>query len=202
MGCSRVAGVDEAGRGPLAGPVVVAAVWFPPDWIRGGLPPALAGVHDSKKLSPRRRESLDAALRSDASVRWAISVVEVEEIDRLNILNATHLGMRRALDHLEPAPDHVLVDGLEVPSLHRPQTGVVKGDAKSYSIGAASILAKVTRDRLMAAYDPQWPGYGFRIHKGYPTPAHLAALRRLGPCPIHRRSFAPVAAAATQLGLF
>lgn len=201
-GVLRVAGIDEAGRGPLAGPVAVAAVVLPSAWAVTGLPAALEGLNDSKQLSERRREAYFAALTGRPEIVWRVVVVEAPEIDARNILRATHEGMVRALAALDPAPEHVLVDGLPVPCLAPPQTALVKGDSRSYSIAAASVLAKVTRDRLMVAYDRQWPAYGFAVHKGYPTAAHLRALARHGPCPIHRRSFAPVAAAAAQPDLF
>ncbi len=199
-GLLRVAGVDEAGRGPLAGPVVVAAVVLPESWITAGLPPALRGLNDSKQVSARLRDALfEELMRLPAGTRM-VAVVEPEVIDRLNILAATHEGMVQALAGLIPPPDHVLVDGLRVPAIRLPQTALVKGDSRSYSIAAASILAKVTRDRRMQDEDRRWPGYGFAVHKGYPTPDHLRVLARLGPSPIHRRSFAPVA--ATQRLLF
>lgn len=191
-GCRRIAGVDEAGRGPLAGPVIAAVVVFPPGMIRDGLPPGLAGLNDSKRVSPARREALFAFLEAHPEILHSVAESSPEEIDRLNILRATHLAMSRALDQLRPPPDHALVDGRPVPTLSVPQTAVVGGDGRSFSIAAASILAKVTRDRIMCRLDAQYPGYGFAQHKGYPTPAHLGALRRLGPCPVHRRSFAPV----------
>jgi ribonuclease HII len=194
-----VAGVDEAGRGPLAGPVVAAAVVFPEDWIRDGLPEALRRVDDSKQLSEALRESLFAELTRRPEIRFAIAEADAARIDRINILQATHWAMNEALAALAPVPAHALVDGLRVKTLRYPQTPLVKGDARSCSIAAASILAKVTRDRLMVRYDAEFPGYGFAIHKGYPTPAHLAALKRLGPTPIHRRSFAPLK--AEQLSL-
>lgn len=197
---SRIAGVDEAGRGPLAGPVVVAAVVLPLVWIREGPPQEFAGLNDSKQLSPRRRDSFFELLTSTPGIERGIAIVDVEEIDRLNILRATHTGMVRALAQLPSPPDHVLVDGLPVAAITLPQTALVKGDSLSYSIAAASVLAKVTRDRLMVEYDRQWPEYGFAIHKGYPTPQHQRALERHGPCPQHRRSFAPVRQA--QLDLF
>lgn len=185
-GFRRVVGVDEAGRGPLAGPVVVAAVALPPEY-------RLAGLNDSKQLSARQRERLYAALRQEAAIGIGVAVIEVATIDRLNILRATHLGMRQAAAEL--APDFILVDGLPVPGLPCESLALVQGDARCASIAAASIIAKVTRDRLMVAAEETYPGYGFARHKGYGTAAHLAALRRLGPCPLHRRSFAPVAAA-------
>lgn len=198
-GCVRVAGVDEAGRGPLAGPVVAAAVVLPPRWQTDGLPAALRGLNDSKQLTETRREEFFALLTGCAEVCFAIAEVDAVTIDRINILQATHRAMNEALAQLHPAPEHVLVDGRPVKSLRFPQTALVKGDARSYSIAAASVLAKVTRDRLAADWDRQWPEYGFAVHKGYGTPQHLEALRRLGPCPIHRRSFAPLKQAQPQL---
>jgi ribonuclease HII len=192
VGWTRVAGIDEAGRGPLAGPVVAAAVILPFEWIEQGLPDSLGGLNDSKQLTERRREAFFEALQSNKTVVWAVAQADPGEIDQWNILGATHRAMRRAVDALQPQPDHALVDGLPVKGLGRDHTAVVKGDASSFSIAAASVLAKVTRDRWMGEADAQWPGYGFAKHKGYPTPDHLAALAKLGPCPIHRRSFAPV----------
>jgi len=194
-----VAGVDEAGRGPLAGPVVAAAVVFPCDWIRRGLPRELAGLNDSKQLTPARRESFFAILTTRAEMQFAIAETGAAEIDEINILRATHCAMNAALAALPSPPDHVLVDGLRVSSISFPQTALVKGDALSYSIAAASVLAKVTRDRAMREWDRRYPGYGLARHKGYGTPEHLAALARFGPCPIHRRSFAPVKRAEPKL---
>jgi ribonuclease HII len=182
---ARIAGVDEAGRGPLAGPVVVAAVVLNP------LQP-IDGLDDSKKLSEARREKLYPLIIERA---WAYSVVviEPEEIDRLNIFQATMAGMSRAVAGLMPAATEALIDGNKLPKdLPCPGRAIVGGDALEPAISAASILAKVSRDRLMIAMEEQHPGYGFAVHKGYPTPAHLAALERLGPCSQHRRSFAPV----------
>ena len=200
-GCERIAGVDEAGRGPLAGPVVAAAVVFSPEHIRVGLPEPLDEVNDSKKLSAKKRESLFKLLRSLDGLEFGIALVEPAEIDRINILRATHLAMNKALAALGQAPGHVLVDGRPVASLGHAQTPLVKGDSLSYSIAAASILAKVTRDRMMVELDLEFPGYGFAAHKGYGTPGHLDALKRLGPCRVHRHSFAPIKP-RPQLGLF
>lgn len=183
-----VAGVDEVGRGPLAGPVVTAAVVLPP-----GLEPA--GLTDSKALSPARREALAAEIR-ECAVDWALGRAEVAEIDALNILRATMLAMQRAVAGLRRAPDHVLVDGNRCPRLDCSVEAVVGGDGSVACISAASILAKVARDAEMVALDAEYPGYGFAIHKGYGTAAHRVALAQLGPTPAHRRSFAPVAAAA------
>ena len=191
-GLRRVAGVDEAGRGPLAGPVVAAAVLFPPEWIEHGLPLELRGLNDSKQLTARQREGFFSRLTAEPTLRFGVAQVDAEGIDAINILQATHRAMNAALATLHPEPEHVLVDGLKVSSLAFPQTPLVKGDARSYAIAAASILAKVTRDRLMLEYDRTWPAYGFADHKGYGTARHLAALQEHGPCPIHRRTFAPL----------
>jgi ribonuclease HII len=184
-GFSRVAGVDEAGRGPLAGPVVAAAVILP----NGFSHPRL---NDSKKLSEKVRLTLFNELLEAPEVKSAIVEVGPEEIDRINILRATHEAMRRAVAKLHPEPDHVLIDGLPVQPFPKPQTALVGGDGLSLSIAAASILAKVTRDRLMLALDAEYPQYAFAKHKGYGTALHLARLQEHGPCPAHRRSFAPV----------
>lgn len=188
QGFLNIAGIDEAGRGPLAGPVVCAAVVLPFDI-------ELPGLDDSKKLTPRRRDELFARITSDARIQWASAVVAPDEIDRLNILRATHAGMRRALEKLSPAPDYALIDGLPVPEFPIPQTALVGGDGLSLSIAAASVIAKVQRDRLMLEYDRIHPEYDFARHKGYPTALHFEKLRVHGPCPIHRKSFAPVAQA-------
>ena len=182
-----VAGVDEAGRGPLAGSVVAAAV------ILDDLAP-VRGLADSKVLTPLRRERLYDEIRAKA-LAIAIAEASVEEIDDLNILQATMLAMRRAVEGLRLPPRHVLVDGNRLPVLKVPATAIVKGDATVPAISAASILAKVTRDRQCALLDQQWPAYGFAVHKGYPPAAHLRALREHGACPAHRRSFGPVRAA-------
>jgi ribonuclease HII len=191
-GLARVAGVDEAGRGPLAGPVVAAAVVLPAAWGQLGIPASLTKLNDSKQLTESEREDFFHQLTARPEVQRAVASVDAATIDRINILQATHQAMRAAVTGLSPAPDHLLVDGRPVPGLPAPHTALVQGDARSYSIAAASVLAKVTRDRLMLAYDREFPGYGFAEHKGYGTPQHLAALARLGPCPIHRRSFAPL----------
>ncbi|MEI7730988.1 MAG: ribonuclease HII [Verrucomicrobiota bacterium] len=198
-GITRVAGVDEAGRGPLAGPVAAAAVILPPSWELTGLPAELAGLNDSKQLTEAQRDKFYTAITTHPEIAYGIAQVEAAIIDDINILQATHRAMNLALAKLEPAPAHVLVDGNAVKSFLFPQTAIVKGDARSYSIAAASVLAKVTRDRLMLAYDHQWPQYGFAIHKGYGTPQHLAAIAAHGPCPIHRRSFAPLKAEQREL---
>jgi len=187
-GCALVAGVDEAGRGPLAGSVVAAAVILPQDF-------KLDGLTDSKKLSAKARTIFYDTLTAGGDILWATGEAGAEEIDRLNILRATHLAMARALAGLPQKPCHALVDGLPVRGLPVAHTALVGGDALSLSIAAASVIAKVTRDRLMTALDVEYPGYGFARHKGYGVPAHLEALRKHGPCPHHRRSFAPVAQA-------
>jgi ribonuclease HII len=191
-GLSRVAGVDEAGCGPLAGPVVAAAVIFPKSWVDTGLPGDFRGLNDSKQLSEAEREKFFDRLRAHPEIHFAIVIVDVETIDRINIRQAAWRGMHQALDQLQPRAEHVLVDGLRIRWLPYPQTPLVQGDARSYSIAAASVLAKVTRDRIMCDLDKQFPGYGFAGHKGYSTPQHFAALAQLGPCPVHRKSFAPI----------
>ena len=191
-GARVVAGLDEAGRGPLAGPVIACAVVVDRDFLEAGLTAACPGLTDSKQLSAARRAAFHQFLVADARIRFGIGSASVEEIDRLNILRATHEAMRRALAALGPC-DHVLVDGLPVPGLPVPSTALVKGDALSYSIAAASVIAKVTRDALMDDLDRAYPAYGFSRHRGYGTAAHLSALRAQGPCPAHRRSFLPVA---------
>jgi ribonuclease HII len=191
-GFVHIAGVDEAGRGPLAGPVVAAAVVFPADWISRGLPESLREINDSKQLSAGEREVLYAGLMSRPEIRFGIARVDALLIDQINILQATHRAMNLALAQINPPPEHVLVDGRRVKSLEFPQTAIVSGDTLSWSIAAASILAKVTRDRLMVEFDREYPGYGFSGHKGYGTQEHLAALKERGPCPIHRHSFAPL----------
>ena len=185
QGLTHVAGVDEAGRGPLAGPVVAAAVIFPEEFF-------LAGVDDSKKLSHDRREQLYPQILANCH-SYGVGIVSVAEIDQINIYQAAMLAMRQALDQLSPAAQHVLVDGRRNPKIDLPQTSIIKGDALSFTIGAASIIAKVTRDRLMLDYHRAFPQYGFAQHKGYATRSHLAALQQHGPCAIHRRSFRPKA---------
>lgn len=179
----RIAGIDEAGRGPLAGPVFAAAVIL--------APAPIAGIADSKQLSAARRCAL-AAIIQECAVGWAIGRAEVEEIDRLNILQASLLAMQRAVATLAPKPDLALVDGRDRPVLPCRVEAIVRGDVSVRAISAASILAKVARDAEMVTLDQRYPGYGLARHKGYGTPEHLAALRRLGPAPIHRRSFRPV----------
>jgi ribonuclease HII len=198
-GLTRIAGVDEAGRGPLAGPVFAAAVMLPVEWMRHGLPGTLQKVNDSKQLSPERRETLFAELMSHPEIQYAVARVEAPVIDEINILQATHRAMNLALAQLQPLPEHALVDGLRVKSMAWPHTAIVSGDSLSYSIAAASILAKVSRDRCMLEMDRMYPGYGFAEHKGYGTARHLAALKALGACPVHRRSFAPLRTAEREL---
>ena len=181
-----IAGVDEAGRGPLAGPVLAAAVILDPAR-------PITGLADSKTLSAARREQLASEIRARA-LAWALGRAEVEEIDRLNILQAALLAMQRAVAALPVVPDQVLVDGNRCPVLPCPCRAIVRGDATVAAIGAASILAKVARDAELRHLHDRYPAYHFARHKGYPTAAHLNALRRHGPCPAHRRSFAPVAA--------
>lgn len=184
-GIAHVAGIDEVGRGCLAGPVVAAAVVFSPDLQ------LISGVRDSKQLSPKRREQLFQMI-ADAAVDYGIGVVDSSVIDAINILQAARQAMRIAVEQLAERPGHLLIDGREVVDLPIPQTAIVKGDQSCFSIAAASILAKVTRDRMMVALETTYPGYSFARHKGYGTAQHLAALRLHGPTPIHRRSFAPV----------
>ena len=192
-----VMGIDEAGRGPLAGGVYAAAVSAPLAMAEELLTAGWKGVNDSKKLTPRKREALAEVIKTTPGCVWAIASASPEEIDRLNILRATHLAMRRAYDEVcariggEGRTVRCLVDGLPVAALPHSQN-VVKGDAKSLFIAAASILAKTARDADCDRLERLYPGYGFAQHKGYPTPAHIAALNRLGPCPEHRRSFGPV----------
>ncbi|MCJ8169729.1 ribonuclease HII [Atopomonas sediminilitoris] len=179
-----LAGVDEVGRGPLCGAVVTAAVILDPA-------KPIEGLRDSKKLSEKRRDTLYDEIR-DKALAWCVARAEVAEIDQLNILHATMLAMQRAVTGLTLAPKRVLIDGNRCPQLPMPAMAVVKGDSRVPAIAAASILAKVSRDREMVALDAQYPGYGIAGHKGYPTAEHLAALERLGVTPIHRRSFGPV----------
>lgn len=180
-----IAGIDEAGRGPLAGPVVAAACIIP----EGVLIP---GVNDSKKLSPKKRAEIFEHILSDKRILYGVGMVSSEEIDRINILQATIQAMLQAVSKLEVTPEVLLVDGLKLPYPSMIVEKIIKGDAKSQSIAAASIIAKETRDRLMEEIEAKWPGYGFQKHKGYGTAFHLEALKRLGPCPVHRKTFAPI----------
>ena len=189
-GAQALAGIDEAGRGPLAGPVVAAAVAMPSAWFDSGLPETLSGINDSKKLSPGKRALLFDAICQHPGIRFGLARVEAEEIDAINILKATHRAMALAVGAMNGfQADHALVDGLAVKGLPVPHTPVVKGDAKSFSIAAASILAKEHRDRLMMDWDVRFPAYGFARHKGYGTPQHRSAIMEHGPCALHRRSF-------------
>ena len=180
-GYKHIAGIDEAGRGALAGPVIAAAVILPPDC-------SIEGLRDSKQLSPKQRAHLFNEIHSVA-VSIGIGSVDHRGIDRLNILQATLLAMRKAVEKLKPSPDYLLVDGLNLPEIDIVGEGIPKGDSKSYSIAAASIIAKVTRDRRMVELDPIYPNYGFSQHKGYPTSQHRQAIAQLGASDIHRRTF-------------
>ena len=188
------AGVDEVGRGPLAGDVVTAAVILDPEQ-------PIEGLNDSKKLTEKRRDALFDEIQEKA-LSFCISRCSVAEIDQLNILQASLLAMKRAVEGLKIQPEHVWVDGNKIPQWRYPAEAVVKGDSRVAAISAASILAKVTRDREMVEFDKQYPGYGFAGHKGYPTKVHLAAIEALGVTPIHRTSFGPVKAKLEQLTLF
>jgi len=183
-GAELIAGVDEAGRGPLAGPVVVGAVILPMDLF-------LPKLNDSKKLSPKARDVLYDEI-CEKAIAMHCSIIDAETIDRINIYQATMNGMYEAILALDPVPQKVLIDAVQLEKLPMPSLSIVQGDAKSASIAAASIIAKVTRDRLMVQYDAMYPEYGFAQHKGYGTAQHLKALRTYGPCPIHRHSFEPV----------
>ncbi len=192
-----VMGIDEAGRGPLVGGVYAAAVHVPLNRAAELLADAWSGINDSKKLSERKRDALAEIIKTTPDCVWAIASASPAEIDKLNILKATHLAMRRAAEAVaekvgQKSELHILVDGLPVPTLPFPSQNLVKGDAKSLLIAAASILAKTARDADCLRLETTYPGYGFAKHKGYPTKAHLEALARLGPCPEHRRSFGPV----------
>lgn len=184
-GFTAIAGIDEAGRGPLAGPVVAVACILPPHAI-------FEHLNDSKQLTSEMREHLYASLCSDPGTRFGLGVSDVLTIDRMNILQATFLAMRQAVAALKISPDYLLIDGKHVPSFDIPSLAIIEGDSHSVSIAAASILAKVTRDRMMVEFDLKWPDYGFKKHKGYATEEHLEAIRKLGPCPIHRKSFNPI----------
>jgi ribonuclease HII len=189
-GATRIAGLDEVGRGPMFGPVVAAAVILPKGC-------RLQGLTDSKQLTEKQRNAFDAAIR-DCAVAWAVAVVDVETIDRINIRRASLLAMRIAVEQLAKAPDDLLpdfllIDGRDTIDWPCPQQAVVQGDARSISIAAASVLAKVHRDQLLVELDAVYPGYGLARHKGYCVAEHLDALRRLGPTPLHRKSYAPVA---------
>lgn len=181
-GFNKICGIDEAGRGPLAGPVVVAAVIMPQDSM-------IEGVNDSKKVSEKKREKLYDEI-SNSAIAWGVAIIDQKEIDNINILNATKKGLTQALMQLSEKPDIILVDALTgIDTLGIPYQSIIKGDAKSYSIAAASIIAKVTRDRIMREWDEIYPEYGFEKHKGYGTKAHIEVIKNNGICPIHRRSF-------------
>jgi len=201
-GLTLVAGTDEAGCAPLAGPVTAAAVMFPCGWLETGLYRKLRGLDDSKQLTEEQREKFYSIITTCPETRYAIASVDVEMIDQINIRQAAWRAMNLALDQLNPRPEHVLVDGLRIKWLPYAQTSLVQGDCKSYSIAAASVLAKVTRDRLMRDLDKVYPAYGFAQHKGYPTPQHYAAITAHGPCAIHRRSFSPFRIRERELELF
>lgn len=181
-----IAGVDEAGRGPLAGPVVAAACIIPEGVV-------IPGVNDSKKLKPKKRAEIFNSIVNDPHIYYGVGIVSADEIDRINILQATIQAMLKAVLALGRKPDVLLVDGLKLPHPSIFVEKIIKGDAKSQSIAAASIIAKETRDKLMEDIDLKWPGYGFKNHKGYGTTLHLEALKKLGPCPLHRKTFAPIA---------
>jgi ribonuclease HII len=187
-GAMRIAGIDEVGRGPLFGPVVAAAVILPKGCH-------LKGLTDSKKLSEKKRNELDREIRLNA-VSWAIAAVDAETIDRINIRRASLEAMQRAVEQLALSPDFLLIDGRDTIAWDCPQQAVIKGDATSFSIAAASVLAKVHRDRLLVELDAQYPGYGLARHKGYGSPEHLEALARLGPTPLHRKTFRPISQSA------
>lgn len=181
-GLQYIAGIDEAGRGPLAGPVVVGVAIMKPESF-------IEGINDSKKISESKREKLYEQITEEA-IDWSVGIVTEKEIDEINILNATKKALERALDNLKVRPDRILVDALEhIDTKGVPYTSVIKGDAKIYSISAASIIAKVTRDRIMREYDEVYPEYGFAKHKGYGTAAHISAIKENGPCPLHRKTF-------------
>jgi len=184
-GALRIAGLDEVGRGPMFGPVVAAAVILAPKC-------RLDGLNDSKKLSEKKRNELDVQIRENA-VAWAIAAIDVETINQINIRNASLLAMRRAVEQLALTPDYLLIDGVDTIEFPCPQQSVIQGDGTSFSIAAASVLAKVYRDRLIVELDGQFPGYGLASHKGYCSAEHMAALARLGPTPLHRKNWSPVA---------
>ncbi len=188
----HLGGVDEAGRGPLAGPVTAAAVILPPEFAQREVHASLSGLTDSKKLTARQRERFYHVLRDSDEVLIGVGVCDQSEIDELNILRATHLAMARALTNLPQAADFALIDGLPVEGLPCPSESIVRGDSKSLSIAAASIIAKVERDACMRAFDRLYPEYGFAGHKGYGTASHKRALLEHGPCALHRFSFRPV----------
>jgi ribonuclease HII len=188
-GFKLVAGLDEAGRGPLAGPVVASAVVL--ERFRG-VEKDLAGVKDSKQLSAERREDLYKILTKHPNIKWGIGIVSEKVIDKVNIFEATKLAMQKAVANLRTAPDFLILDGRMAIKTEIPQESIIKADAKVFSCAAASVLAKVTRDRIMLRYHKRYPKYGFDVHKGYPTKSHFKLLEEYGPCKIHRKSFRPV----------
>lgn len=192
-GALRIAGLDEVGRGPMFGPVVAAAVILAPKC-------RLEGLNDSKKLSEKKRNQLDIEIRANA-VAWSIAAVDVETIDRINIRKASLLAMKRAVEGLALTPDYLLIDGVDTIDFPCPQQSCIQGDGTSFSIAAASILAKVYRDRMIVELDSQFPGYGLASHKGYCSAEHMAALQRLGPTPLHRKNWSPVAQQLLPLDL-
>jgi ribonuclease HII len=192
-GALRIAGVDEVGRGPMFGPVVAGAVILAPRC-------RLEGLNDSKKLSEKKRNELDVEIRANA-VAWAIAAVDVETIDRINIRQASLLAMHRAVEQLALTPDYLLIDGVDTIDFPCPQQSCIQGDGTSFSIAAASVVAKVYRDRLLVELDSQFPGYGLASHKGYCSAEHMAALQRLGPTPLHRKNWSPVAQQTLPLEL-
>ncbi len=185
MGFQAIAGIDEAGRGPLAGPVVAAACILPPQSL-------IFHLNDSKQLKPKQRDALFEILTADPAIAYGVGIISAERIDEINILQATFEAMQEAVRNLTKLPDYILVDGNLLPRISIPSEALVKGDSLSVSIAAASIIAKTIRDRMMIEAAKTWPHYGFEKHKGYGTALHLEALRRFGPCPIHRNSFEPV----------
>lgn len=190
-GFSRIAGIDEAGRGPLAGPVVAAACILP----EGAL---FENLNDSKQLTPELRRILFDEITAFPKLVYGIGVIDVKTIDKVNILQATFFAMRKAIERLSSPPDYILIDGNQLPHFEIPTEAIVKGDGLSISIAAASIIAKITRDRIMEALDVKYPKYGFKQHKGYATDQHMHAIQKHGPCPIHRRSFDPVKSMLNQ----
>lgn len=184
-GYRSIAGVDEVGRGPLAGPVVAAACIVPKGLV-------IKGINDSKKLTPKKREELYFILTNHPDVRYAIAEVDHNRIDEINILQATLEAMKSAINQLKPSPDFVLIDGSQAPKISIPHKTIIKGDSASQSIGAASIIAKYKRDSLMRTYHNTWPGYGFNTNMGYGTKKHVEAIKDLGPCGVHRKSFEPL----------
>ena len=191
-GCQYLVGIDEAGRGPLAGPVVAGAVYMSPPFLEAEQDGVLVGLTDSKKLTVFQRNCFLALFQDRPEISFATGSASVEEVDELNVLRATHLAMRRAVEALSLAPDHLLVDGLPVKDLPVSATAIVKGDASSLLIAAASVVAKVTRDKMMVRLSEEFPGYGLGRNKGYGTPEHIKAIQNHGPAACHRKSFTPI----------